>query len=146
MKKIPNIAVASVFLWVGFVLAISFMEAWLKFKAPNVTLPIGLGIGKIVFSSLNKMEWFFAAAIYFNMAAGRTLQKVLFALPLTILFFQTVYLLPALNLQADAIIAGEPFPPSQIHIYYIILEALKVALLLPLGFLLLKPTLKAAIT
>ena len=36
------------FIWLGFVGAISFMEAWLKFCAPGVTRPIGLGIGKKV--------------------------------------------------------------------------------------------------
>ena len=48
-----------VFLWIGFVGAISFMEAWLKFKAPGVTMPIGLGIGKLVFNALNKMAQMF---------------------------------------------------------------------------------------
>ena len=28
------LAVVAVFLWIGFVCAISFMEAWLKFQAP----------------------------------------------------------------------------------------------------------------
>lgn len=30
-----------IFLWIGFVLAISFMEAWLKFQAPGITLALG---------------------------------------------------------------------------------------------------------
>ena len=59
-------AIASVYLWVGFVCAISFMESWLKFKAPGVDLPIGLGIGRLVFSTLNKVEWFFAIVIAFS--------------------------------------------------------------------------------
>ena len=37
-------AVAGV--WLGMVLAISFLEAPLKFRAPGVTLPPGLGIGR----------------------------------------------------------------------------------------------------
>ena len=51
--------IITVFLWSGFC-AISFMESWLKFRAPGVSLPIGLGIGKLVFNALNKMEWVFA--------------------------------------------------------------------------------------
>ena len=43
------LALAGVFLWIGFVSAISFMEAWLKFRAPGVTLTLGLGIGRLVF-------------------------------------------------------------------------------------------------
>ncbi|RYG21549.1 MAG: hypothetical protein EOO07_02375, partial [Chitinophagaceae bacterium] len=57
------IAVICTFTWIGFVCAISFLEAWLKFRAPGVTLPIGLGIGRLVFAALNKVEWIFAVAI-----------------------------------------------------------------------------------
>ena len=32
------------FVWLGMVLAISFLEAPIKFRAPGVTLQIGLGI------------------------------------------------------------------------------------------------------
>jgi len=46
-------------LWLGFVLSISFMEAWLKFQAEGVTQVIGLSIGKLVFGALNKVEIFF---------------------------------------------------------------------------------------
>ena len=31
------LAVGASFVWLGFVGAISFMEAWLKFRAPGVT-------------------------------------------------------------------------------------------------------------
>jgi hypothetical protein len=34
----PAFAVAVTFVWLGIVLAISFLEAPLKFRAPNVTL------------------------------------------------------------------------------------------------------------
>ena len=53
-------AISGTFLWIGFVCAISFMEAWLKFRAPGITRPLGLGIGRLVFKALNKVEWFFA--------------------------------------------------------------------------------------
>jgi hypothetical protein len=46
-----NIGIESTFVRIGFLGAISFMEAWLKFKAPGVTLPIS--IGRLVFSALN---------------------------------------------------------------------------------------------
>jgi hypothetical protein len=41
------IATAVTFTWLGMVLAISFLEAPLKFRAPGVTIPIGLGIGRL---------------------------------------------------------------------------------------------------
>jgi hypothetical protein len=47
------VVAGAVFVWLGMVLAISFLEAPLKFRAPDVTLRIGLGIGRIVFRALN---------------------------------------------------------------------------------------------
>ncbi len=55
--------IITTFLWIGFVCAISFMEAWLKFQAPGVTLAVGLGIGQLVFALLNKVEWVFASTV-----------------------------------------------------------------------------------
>jgi uncharacterized membrane-anchored protein len=52
MSPEAAVAVAVVFVWVGMVLATSFLEAPLKFRAPNVTLQIGLGIGRLVFRAL----------------------------------------------------------------------------------------------
>ena len=39
--------------WLGMVAAISFLEAPIKFSAPGVSLAIGLGIGRKVFTALN---------------------------------------------------------------------------------------------
>ena len=50
------VATAAVFVWLGMVLAISFLETPLKFRAPGVDIPIGLGIGRIVFRALNRAE------------------------------------------------------------------------------------------
>lgn len=59
----PAIAVALIFVWLGKVLANSFLEAPLKFGAPGVTLQIGLGIGRLVFRALNSAEVVFAVII-----------------------------------------------------------------------------------
>ena len=47
----PALAVATAvtLVWLGRVLAISFLEAPLRFRAPQVSLRIGLGIGRLVF-------------------------------------------------------------------------------------------------
>ena len=38
---------------IGAIVAISFLEAPLKFQAPGITIPLGLGIGRLVFTALN---------------------------------------------------------------------------------------------
>ena len=42
-----GVAVAVPFGWLGMVLAISFLETPLRFRAPGITLPLGLGIGRL---------------------------------------------------------------------------------------------------
>ena len=56
MSPASAVAVAAIFVWLGMVVAISFIEAPLKFRAPGVTLQIGLGIGRFVFRALNGCE------------------------------------------------------------------------------------------
>src|SRR6185312_13635265 len=48
-----RVSTAVTLLWLGMVLAISFLEAPLKFRAPGVDLRTGLAIGRIVFRALN---------------------------------------------------------------------------------------------
>lgn len=52
-----RIRAAVPWIWMGMILAISFMDGPLKFTAPGITLPLGLGIGRIIFHTLNLMEW-----------------------------------------------------------------------------------------
>ncbi len=129
--------IAAVFLWIGFVGAISFMEAWLKFQEPTLTLSVGLGIGKIVFNALNKVE--LVLAIFILLTLYRASKKIflwrnlLFLIPLAILIFQTLILLPILDTRAIAIIENKPVPISNAHLYYIGLEVIKVTTLFIYG-------------
>lgn len=129
--------VTCAFLWIGFVCAISFMEAWLKFKAPGITIPLGLGIGRLVFGMLNKVEWVFAIAILVCMFAAKmqpvSFKALLFFIPLAILAIQTIWLLPALDAQASLYISGKQVHSSSLHIYFVVAEVLKVSCLLVFG-------------
>ena len=51
------------FIWFSMVAAISFLETPLKFKAPGITIPLAVGIGRIVFKALNMVEAVLAAAL-----------------------------------------------------------------------------------
>ena len=52
----PAIGVALTFVWLGMVLAISFLEAPLKFRAPGVTLQIEIFRDRGVSASLCSLE------------------------------------------------------------------------------------------
>ncbi len=129
--KYPILITASL-LWIGFVLAISFMEAWLKFRAPGVTLETGLSIGRLVFKALNRVELFFALIILIQLffsAEGFSKWHTLFVIPLALLLVQTFYLHPALDERAVKIIEGTQVEASKLHLIYVIFEVAKVALL-----------------
>ena len=43
-------------IWLGLIIAIDLIEAPLKFQAPGITIPLGLGIGRLVFTAMNIVE------------------------------------------------------------------------------------------
>lgn len=126
--KTKHITIAIIFIWIGFVTSISFMEAWLKFLAPGITRALGLGIGKLVFSVLNKVEITFAISITILLLTQfkkSNLSRYHIVVLLT-LVIQTIWLLPALEDRANMIITGIDVPDSNIHLSYIFLEFIKV--------------------
>ncbi|NUQ99590.1 MAG: hypothetical protein HOY79_24590 [Streptomyces sp.] len=129
------VAVAVTFVWLGMVLAISFLEAPLKFRAPGVTIPIGLGIGRLVFRALNLTEAVFAVAVVAAVAAGDASGRVVgpLAAAAVLLLAQLLAVRPRLNRRSDRVLAGEDLPRSRDHLYYVVLEAAKVAALIALG-------------
>ncbi|MGW5171612.1 hypothetical protein ACWEQU_25090 [Streptomyces nodosus] len=130
---------AVVFLWLGMVLAISFLEAPLKFRAPGVTIPIGLGIGRMVFRALNLVEAVLAAVVVAAVAAGGppAAVAVLTAVTVALLAVQLGVVRPRLNRRSDRVLAGEDLPRSRGHVYYVALETAKVIALTVLGISLL---------
>jgi len=135
MSTPTAIQIAITFVWLGMVLAISFLEAPLKFRAPNVTLPIGLGIGRLVFRALNTVELVFAAAIVLAALMNRPSVTVMvaFAVAVGALVVQLVAVRPGLNRRSDEVLAGREGPRSRGHYAYVALEMIKVIALLVAG-------------
>lgn len=142
MKVEQPVAIVCVFTWVGFVCAISFLEAWLKFRAPDVTISIGLGIGRLVFNALNKIEWVFAIAVVVSAIWHRLCydpaNRIVLPGILIILSLQTFWLLPLLDARAELYTQGKDIPPSNTHLYFIAAEMLKVVSLAIYGISLFK--------
>lgn len=131
------IYIALIFLWIGFVSAISFMEAWLKFKAEGVTLQIGVSIGSLVFDALNKVEIVIASILIINISYtrkfsyNRPIQYIL--IPIIILLIQTIYILPSLQLSAYETMHYEVVVKNTHHTLFIALEIVKVITLIIIG-------------
>ncbi|MEP0365963.1 MAG: hypothetical protein ABJN36_10780 [Cyclobacteriaceae bacterium] len=131
------VMVVAVFLWIGFVCAISFMEAWLKFQAEGVTLAIGLSIGRLVFDALNKVEWAFALSMIISIlwSKDQLFQKTNtpYLIVLLLLILQTFWLLPTLDSRAQMLIAGKEVCASNTHFYYVGMETIKLVCLIVFG-------------
>lgn len=135
MSTFTAIAIAVTFVWVGMVTAISFVEAPLKFRAPNVTLPIGLGIGRVVFRAINSIEIVFAVVLLVLVVFGNPSMLVIdaFAVALVMLVVQLAVVRPRLNKRADKVLAGYQGPRSNVHYVYVGLELVKLIALLVAG-------------
>jgi len=127
--------VALTFIWCGLLIGISFLEAPLKFQAPNITTALGLGIGQIVFAALNMVEWvitIFLIILFFAVKPQRKIWQW-YVLPILLLAFQSFYLLPILDTRVNEILAGNIPAPTYHHITYIVTEIFKLASLLVSG-------------
>jgi len=133
------VATAVTFVWLGMVIAISFVEAPLKFRAPEVTLRIGLGIGRLVFRALNSIEVVLVAVLVVALAVGSPPRRVAVAaaLVIVVLALQLVVVRPRLTRRSTQILAGVDLPRSRGHHAFVALEVVKVIGLAVTGGLLL---------
>jgi hypothetical protein len=135
MKKVLSIFVP--IFWAGLIAGISFLEAPLKFQAPGITIPLGLGIGQLVFQALNKIEIVLGLLLIVSLfktplknTAGFLLASVILLLSL-----ESLWLLPYLDAKAKLVLAGNPRVESYHHFVYIAFDVLKFVFLVALGYL-----------
>lgn len=125
-------------IWVGAVLAISFLETPLKFRAPGITVPLGLGIGRLVFRALNRAEAVLGVVITIAVIAGDAHPTgVVIALVVAwlALIAKAAIVRPRLGRRTDLVVAGEDPGPSHLHLVYIALELATLAAVGTLGVL-----------
>jgi hypothetical protein len=137
------VATAVLFTWLGMVAAISFMEAPLKFRAPGVSLQIGLGIGRLVFRALNTVEALLAAVVLIAVGADPPSPVAIVAVVVVVvtLAAQLLVVRPQLVRRSDAVLvapAGPGAPAgaqrrSRAHYTYVGLELVKVIALVVAG-------------
>ena len=130
----PVVVTATAFVWLGMVLAISFLEAPLKFRAPGVTLRLGLGIGRVVFRALNAVELVLAVVLVAMLAWTPAGAPTVFVVALLALVAVQIGIVrPVLHRRSDGVLAGEEPPRSRAHLVYVGFEVVKVVLLAGAG-------------
>jgi hypothetical protein len=130
-----RVAAAAALIWLGMVLAISFLEAPLKFRAEGLELRVGLAIGRIVFRALNITEvaWAVVIAVCLAIAKPSGPVLVLAAVTAVLLAVQLLLVRPRLNRRSTRVLAGQVAPRSRAHHAYIGLEAVKLVVIAALG-------------
>ncbi|WP_297600648.1 hypothetical protein [Mycobacterium sp.] len=130
--------IAVPFAWFGLVLGISVLETPLKFRAPGMTLALGLGVGRLVFRALNAAELVLAAVLTASLvgAAPGVYTTILVAIIWLLLLVQVFGLRPALDRRVQVILDGGTPPRSRLHRLYIALEGIKLLALPTLGTIL----------
>jgi len=137
------------FIWFGMVVAISFIETPLKFRAPGMTHALGVGIGRIVFKVLNSVEAVVAAVILLTWILQPALVSppagLLLGLAMAALALQVLVLRPSMAKRTKALsetalthdggTAVRAKVGTNTHIAYITSEALKVLALPVAGIL-----------
>jgi len=136
--------------WLTFSLAISFMEAWVKFKAPLLRKYVAVDVGRHVFSAQHAVEFGLAtafwipgqvsgqSAIYYPAMVSTAMYLVLALFVGPLLYFRAKYkmvhegeLLTTEESSAlDEIskeIQGKQLPNARWHVVYVLLDAIKVA-------------------
>lgn len=125
-------------LWIGMVGAIAFIEAPLKFQAPGITIPLGLGIGRLVFAALNIAEGVLLIALtiltFWPKAARIARARLGWWIALAAVFiFKVAVVRPPLNARTDLVLAGADPGQSPWHYVYIACDLVTLVLLLVLA-------------
>lgn len=113
--------------WLGLIIAIDLIEAPLKFQAPGITIPLGLGIGRLVFTAMNIVE--VVLAIPFVLALLRRPRPtrpafVLAGVAVVMLIVKIAVIRPMLAVHTDAVLAGASGGGSTTHYWYIAVDGI----------------------
>lgn len=119
---------ATYLIWAGLILGVSFIATPVKFQAPNLTMPVALEVGKATFHLFNAVEWGVIAllVILTKMSSDMSRKWIICAFMLAVLSIQSFWLLPALDIRTDLVIAGGQPSSGHLHLFYIFIECFKL--------------------
>lgn len=133
--KIELWRMAVVVLMFGMIAAISFIEAPLKFQAPGITIPLGLGIGRLVFTALNiatglLLLIYVLLTLFPAPVRVRERKRSVLSVCMVVLFaFEVGIIRPLLNARTDQVLAGAEPGKSPWHYIYIVCDMAMLVLL-----------------
>ncbi|MBO9701410.1 MAG: hypothetical protein J7604_14470 [Sporocytophaga sp.] len=131
------IVLMSVFLWLGFVFALDFLEIWIEFKPSIVSIPIDSFLSELIYNTMTNLEWFFVLLIigttYYTSIEEVFPLYSLFIIPFLILSIQTSKVFSYVNNDFVIFIIGRNSYYLNSSICYFALEGIKILCLLAFG-------------
>lgn len=119
--------------WMGLLVALAFIETPLKFQAPGMTLPLALGVGRLVLSAAEIASVILLVALTVVTLAKPRLGREIFAVVgglWVTLAVQMAVIRPMLNARTDVIVAGGDPGESSLHLIYVVTDVILVALMI----------------
>ena len=131
--------------WLGLIIGISLIEAPLKFQAPGITIPLGLGIGRLVFTAMNWVEIVIAAVLLWAILKDGvgTVFRAVTCTVIGVLIVKVAAIRPLLNERTDAVLAGVDDRGSGLHLAYIAADGLLIVGLIALVILAVRTSIPA---
>lgn len=119
-------------LWAGAIIGLSFIATPVKFQAPDLTMPVGLEVGRYTFGLFSNMELGFLVviAIAAGFARPQRITIVLLTVVAVQLLLQRWWLLPELDARVSQILAGGTVTFSPSHSTYAVFDGVKTVLLI----------------
>jgi hypothetical protein len=116
--------------WLGLIIAIDLIEAPLKFQAPGITIPLGLGIGRLVFLAMNFTELVIALVLVIALWRGRADRRSWWLAISVVAVFAVKFTIirPLLARHTNEVLAGGE-GGSLTHYFYIGADAVLFVLL-----------------
>lgn len=114
------------------IIGLSFIETPLKFLAPGITTPLGLGIGRLVFIALSIAGWIILVVLTLvGQARPREAKRgwLLIGAMWVVMIIESFVIRPALAARSDVIISGGDPGESWLHYGYIAAELVLLAVL-----------------
>jgi hypothetical protein len=130
-----NLGACGLLLWGGLTIGVAFVATPAKFLATTLTWPGWLDVGRHTFAVYNRVELVIVGAlIAISLLTSQRRMLRALILPSIIVLTETLWLIPALDQQVVAFIAGaQRLPSSPLHLIYICAEVVKTAALVFLG-------------
>jgi len=118
--------------WMGLLVALAFIETPLKFLAPGVTVPLALGIGRLVLTAAELASAVLLIVLtvisLLRPRLGRGGLAIVAGLWATLLA-QLALIRPALNARTDTVLAGGDPGDSPLHGIYVASDVVLLVLL-----------------